>query len=66
MFSMFDILVVVVAVIVAGILWKTIKMVAKIVIILAIAWVLLKFVGFTSSTESSEVTFNQITYTQNV
>lgn len=66
MFSFMDILIIIGAIIVAGILWKTIKTVAKILIVLAIAWVLLKVVGFNVEKKTDSISMNQATYIENI
>lgn len=66
MFSFMDILIIIGAIIVAGILWKTIKTVAKILIVLAIAWVLLKVVGFNVEEKTDSISMNQATYIENI
>ena len=66
MFSLVDILIIVGAIIAAGILWRTIKLVAKIIIVLAIAWVLLKVVGFNVEEKTDSISMNQATYIENI
>lgn len=66
MFSFMDILIIIGAIILAGILWKTIKTVAKILIVLAIAWVLLKVVGFNVEEKTDSISMNQATYIENI
>lgn len=66
MFSLVDILIIVGAIIAAGILWRTIKLVAKIIIVLVIAWCLLKIVGFNVEEKTDSISMNEITYIENL
>lgn len=66
MFSLVDILIIIGAIIAAGILWRTIKLVAKIIIVLVIAWLLLKVVGFNVEEKTDSISMNQVTYIENI
>lgn len=65
MFTGMDILIIIGAVVAAGILWRTIKLVAKIIIVLALAWLILKAIGFNPNEEVKEFSMNEVSYIEN-